>query len=145
MTNREERNGRHCYVRAVRLRRTGSADEIDADFEISVSDASPAFSLTIERSGGATGSGTVRNPEYPLLLEELLRRLSALDVELVDAFVDSRRVAQLPLADRRIHVDGTSFPITLANAATSQPPNPDRPGSRDTSHGLCCGRVEWVV
>ena len=31
------------------------------------------------------------------------------------------------------------------NAATSQPPNPDRPGSRDTSHGLCCGRVEWVV
>ena len=31
------------------------------------------------------------------------------------------------------------------NAATSQPPNPDRPGSRGTSHGLCCGRVEWVV
>lgn len=114
MTDRESRDGCHCYVRTVRLRRTDSTDEIDADFEISVSDGSPAFSLTIESSGGATGSGTVRNPEYPLLLEELLRRLSALDVELVDAFVDSRRVAQLPVADRRIHVDGTPFPIPLA-------------------------------
>ena len=56
---------------------------------------SHTFSLTIESSGGATGSGNVRNPEYPLLLEEALRRLGSLDVELIDAFVDSRRVAQL--------------------------------------------------
>jgi hypothetical protein len=42
-----------------------------------------------------------------------LRRLSSLDVELIDAFVDSRRVAQLSTAERRIHVDGQPFPIRL--------------------------------
>lgn len=39
---------------------------------------------------------------------------------------------------------GSADPLD-ENAATSQPPNPDRPRSRDTSHDLCCGRVEWVV
>lgn len=98
----------------VRLRRTDSSDKIDANFEVEVRDGSSTFSLTLESSGGATASGSVRNREYPLLLEELLRRLSALDVDLVDAFVDSRRVAQLPTSERRIHVDGQPFPITLA-------------------------------
>jgi hypothetical protein len=99
----------------VRLRRADDkTDEIDADFEISVSDVSPVFTLTIESSGGATGSGNVRNPEYPLLLEEVLRRVSSLDVDLMDAFVDSRRVAHLPEAERRINVVGRPFPIRLA-------------------------------
>jgi hypothetical protein len=98
----------------VRLRRADPAGEIDADFEVSVIDGSRTFSLTIESSGGATGSGNVRNPEYPLLLEEALRRLSSLEVELADAVVDSRRVTQLSTAERRIHVDGQPFPIRLA-------------------------------
>lgn len=98
----------------MRLRRADSTDDIDADFEISVIDESQTFSLTIESSGGAAGSGNVRNPEYPLLLEEVLRRLSSLDVELIDAVVDSRRVAQLSTAERRIHVDGQPFPIRLS-------------------------------
>lgn len=97
----------------MRLRRANTTDDIDADFEISVIDGSHTFSLTIESSGGATGSGNVRNSEYPMLLEEALRRLSALDVELIDALVDSRRVAQLSTAERRIHVDGQPFPIRL--------------------------------
>lgn len=98
----------------MRLRRADTTDDIDADFEISVIHGSHTFSLTIESSGGATGSGNVRNPEYPLLLEEALRRLSSLDVELIDAYVDSRRVAQLSEAERRIHVDGQPFPIRLS-------------------------------
>lgn len=105
--------GDHCYLQLVRLRRADTTDDIDADFEISVIHGSHTFSLTIESSGGATGSGNVRNPEYPLLLEEALRRLGSLDVELIDAFVDSRRVAQLSTAERRIHVDGQPFPIRL--------------------------------
>lgn len=81
---------------------------------MSLRDGSPLFAVTVESSGGATGSGDVRNPEYPLLMEEVLRRLSSLDVDLMDAFVDSRRVAHLPEAERRINVDGRPFPITLA-------------------------------
>lgn len=97
----------------MRLRRAeDSNDEIDADFEISLG-AGPLFTLTVESSGGAAGSGNVRNPEYPLLIEEVLRRLSSLDVYLMDAFVDSRRVAHLPEAERRIAVDGRPFPIRL--------------------------------
>lgn len=99
----------------MRLRRSeGSSDDIEADFEIGVGDLSHVFTVTIESSGGATGSGNVRNPEYPLLMEEVLRRLSSLDVDLMDAFVDSRRVADLPEAERRINVDGRPFPIRLA-------------------------------
>lgn len=98
----------------MRLRRANTTDDIDADFEISVIDGSHTFSLTIESSGGATGYGNVRNPEYPLLLEEALRRLSSLDVELIDALVDSRRVVQLSTEERRIHIDGQPFPIRLS-------------------------------
>lgn len=98
----------------MRLHRAeDSNDEIDADFEISLGDG-PLFTLTVESSGGATGSGNVRNPDYPLLIEEVLRRLSSLDVYLMDAFVDSRRVAHLPEAERRINVDGRPFPIRRA-------------------------------
>lgn len=100
----------------MRLRRADDpTGEIDADFEISLGDVSPrVFTLTIESSGGASGSGNVRNPEYPLLLEEILRRLSSVDVDLVDAYVDSQRVSHLSAAERRINVDGLPFPIRLA-------------------------------
>lgn len=49
-----------------------------------------------------------------LLMEEVLRRLSSLDVYLMDAFVDSWPVAHLPEAERSINVDGRPFPIRLA-------------------------------
>jgi hypothetical protein len=50
----------------VRLRRADdSTDEIDADFEISVGDVSPLFTLTVESSGGATPPATFVTPSTP--------------------------------------------------------------------------------
>lgn len=97
----------------MRLRTSDATDEIDAEFDIHVGDEPQSFDLTLESAGGALGSGDRRNPDYPLLLEELLRRLSTLDVLLVDALVDSRRVTHLSVEDRRIHLDGRPFPVAL--------------------------------
>lgn len=68
--------------------------------------------LTVESSGGSRRSG-VRNPDYTILLEELLRRLGSLDACVMDAFVVSKRLAALPPEARRIAVRGRPFPIAL--------------------------------
>ena len=97
----------------MRLRVSDSTSEIDAEFELTDGEAPGVFVLTIESAGGARASGNGRNSEYPILVEELLRRLSGSNVDLIDALVDSNRVAHLPTEKRRIHVQGRPYPIPL--------------------------------
>ncbi|MGH2549271.1 MAG: HNH endonuclease, partial [Thermomicrobiales bacterium] len=55
------------------------------------------------------------NPDYIPALELLLTRAGRLGARLDDAWVDSKRMRDVDLADRRLQLEGMSFPILLAS------------------------------
>jgi hypothetical protein len=69
------------------------------------------FAVTIESAGGSAGGTKTRNPEYPRLLEELLRRTTAMGATIEDAVVTSRQVSNLPESERRIRIEGRPYPF----------------------------------
>ena len=83
-----------------------------AAFELGL--ANGELSLVMHSAGGAGQKGGVpRNADYAQGLELLLRRLGQLGGSLTDGYVDSARVQQLPLAQRRLVVPDKPYPIQL--------------------------------
>jgi hypothetical protein len=87
-----------------------------ATFEIEVFDGE--LTLVMYSAGGASiAGGPTRNAQYAPGLEVLLRRLGGLGGILIDAYVDSDRVARLPKQQRHLDLPGINYPIDLAFVA----------------------------
>jgi len=90
-----------------------NGNELDATF--SVEDAGEHLSVVFESKGGTRGSPDARNIDYNQGLELLLARLASLEGVLVDTVIETRDTSNLPAEQRRVVVDGTAFPISLAD------------------------------
>ena len=90
----------------------GAGAEIDATFRVlTVRDG--GASILFESAGGAKDSDAARNTEYVRGLDAVLSRMKDLGMVLVDAYVDSGRVQNLPVADRRLEVAPLTYPLDL--------------------------------
>ncbi len=87
---------------------------IDSEFSLDVLDGAPC--VLIESSGGASPSQdrSRRNPEYNKLLSNLFQRLATLRVEITGIVLDSKRVTDLPIADRMVEAN-SQYPVDLSN------------------------------
>jgi hypothetical protein len=83
---------------------------LDASFSV---EAHPAgTTVFFESRGGRRGTAASRNQDYNPGLELLLTRMADLGLTLVDAYVDSALVQNLPIAERRLL--GERLPMALA-------------------------------
>lgn len=87
--------------------RTDDGRELNSNVSLRPGDI--GFELIFESSGE---SGK-RNPDYKEAFELAIRRLAALDAQLLDARVESRNTAKLPVDERRIKVPNLSYPVAL--------------------------------
>jgi hypothetical protein len=114
----------HRYLMAREARRLGELRrllldgvEIDATFIVE-STGVTATSLVVESSGGTKGKKGATNLDYVQGIDLILQRLAALNVQLLDVFVDTRTTSTLAVADRRLRpVDQPVYPISLAEVA----------------------------
>jgi len=88
---------------------------LDATFEVEPS--GQGFALVLHSNGGVSRGRPALNPDYIPALEVLLTRLARLGATLEDACVDSKKMQGIDLADRRLRLEDTSFPILLSNIA----------------------------
>jgi hypothetical protein len=94
--------------------------EIDASFVVE-STGVTATSVVVESSGGTKGKKGATNLDYVQGLDLILQRLASLNVQLLDAFVDTRTTSTLAVADRRLKPgDQQGYPISLAEVANLQ-------------------------
>ena len=84
--------------------------ELNAEFDVSFS--RNQATITIHARGGSKARGQI-NPDYEVLVQTLLERLRDSESVLDDVLLASRTVANLPAAERRIQVEGFSFPVEL--------------------------------
>jgi hypothetical protein len=84
---------------------------VDSDFSLGFLNGEPC--IVIESSGGASSTRPRRNPEYNQLVALLLVRLRAARVHITRIFLDSAKVAELPLSERLVEF-GQPYPINLA-------------------------------
>jgi hypothetical protein len=75
-----------------------------------------AISLLFNSAGGKSSQegGIARNADYAPGLELVLQRLGQVRATLIDAYVDSSRVQQLPLEERRLDIADWPYPIHLS-------------------------------
>ena len=114
----------HRYLAAQDARRSGerrrlllNGIEIDATFVVE-STGVTATSVVVESSGGTKGEKGAKNLDYVQGFDLILQRLAALDMTLLDVFVDTRTTSTLAVADRRLKPgDQHAYPISLADVA----------------------------
>jgi hypothetical protein len=84
---------------------------IDAEFHLEshIGDTA-SFDIILKSRGGKIGSSSARNPEYNQGLEEILSRLSLVNVHILNIEVDSAITRSMPPEQRRLELD---FPISL--------------------------------
>jgi len=81
---------------------------LDAGFSVEERDGQ--WSVVLESRGGTRGTSQARNVDYIPGMELLLRRLGQMGMRLVDAAVESARVASMPIEKRRLLL---RYPIEL--------------------------------
>jgi superfamily II DNA or RNA helicase/diadenosine tetraphosphate (Ap4A) HIT family hydrolase/HKD family nuclease len=114
----------HRYLVVRDARRSGerrrvllNGAEIDAAFVVE-STGVTASSLVVESSGGTKGKNGAKNIDYVQGFDLILQRLAALNVQLLDVFVDTRTTSTLAVSDRRLTPgDRPGYPISLAKVA----------------------------
>jgi hypothetical protein len=87
------------------------------DASLRVERIGAAWTIVVESRGGTRGSSGERNTEYKAGLTLILGRIGAAGLKIADVLVDSRDTSHLPAAQRRVLVDGETYPITVADAA----------------------------
>jgi len=92
--------------------------ELDATFRIE--DLDGTWTILFQSRGGTSGGDDQRNLDYNRGLELVLQRLANADALLLDAAVESGRVADLPLGQRRIEISGHPYPLRLGQVADMQ-------------------------
>ncbi len=111
----------HRYLLGQSAKRAGEVRhpivdgiEIDATFLVEGTGAT-ATSVVIESAGGA--GEDVRNGDYVRGVDVVLERLTQIGARLVDAYIDTRRVMDIPIAERRLDPgEGNHYPIELTAA-----------------------------
>ncbi|MFY0539871.1 hypothetical protein [Nannocystis pusilla] len=98
--------GPHRPVRA-------DGSTIDATFRLEEIDGRPT--IVLEARGGTRGSAEARNTEYAAGLEFILERLAKTGLTLLDAAIDTRETAHLPIAARRLELGG--YPVKISDPA----------------------------
>ena len=83
---------------------------LDAEFVVETLDGTST--VVIESSGGRRGQPDARNLDYADGFRLILTRLAELDAVLNDMFIDSERVRDLPIEQRRLEV-GSPLPVQL--------------------------------
>jgi hypothetical protein len=109
----------HRYLLGQSAKRTGeirrpiiAGAEINAAFLVE-GNGPVATSVVIESAGG-TGD-RARNADYVTGVDAVLERLARMNARLMDAYIDTRKVADLSVADRRLQpTQGLHYPIDLA-------------------------------
>jgi hypothetical protein len=87
---------------------------LDATFVVDSVLGTPV-SVLFESAGGAGPNGGPRNPDYVACVDLVMTRLRDLGATILDAYVDSGRIRELPISDRRLDPGtGRHFPIELA-------------------------------
>lgn len=86
---------------------------LDATFE--VESTASSFALILHSNGGVSRGRPSLNPDYIPALEALLTRLARLGASLDDAWVDSKKMQDVDLADRRLRLEQLPFPILLSS------------------------------
>lgn len=88
-----------------------NGQQLDAAFAVEALLGIPN-SIVFESAGGAGKSGIKRNPDYVAGIDVVLSRLRDLNAVILDAYVDSGNVKNLPIPDRRVHL-GTDYALPL--------------------------------
>lgn len=86
---------------------------LDATFEVEPTER--GFALVLHSNGGVSRGRPSLNPDYIPALELLLTRAARLGASLDDAWVDSKKMRDVDLADRRLQLEEMSFPILLSS------------------------------
>ncbi len=71
------------------------------------------LTIIFESKGGARGTPDARNPDYQEGFELLLKRLKDRGARILDATVESREAQRLPIEERRLNIEGKSYPISI--------------------------------
>ncbi len=97
------------------MRTAGFDGEFNAEFDLEPCPRDAAsFDIILKSRGGRIGSSSARNPEYNQALEEILRRLSLVNADIVNIEVDSAITRSMSPEQRRLSLD---FPILLRQAS----------------------------
>jgi hypothetical protein len=86
---------------------------LDASFR--VERVGNQFTIVYESRSGTKGSTSERNTQYAPGLKALLARLAAMGTQITDAVVESDRTLDLPLDQRRLVIDGESYPLRITD------------------------------
>lgn len=86
---------------------------VDSEFSLDLLDGAPC--IVVESSGGASPALGIkrRNPEYNRLLSLLFERLASHDVKLTKVILDSKKLTELPVAERVVAL-AQGYPVDLA-------------------------------
>lgn len=88
------------------------------DAELRVKRIDGALTITVEEArGGGRGSAGERNTDYKEGLELILARLANLGARIVDGTVVSRTTRSLPPEEKRIRIEGQSYPLEIDDPA----------------------------
>jgi hypothetical protein len=68
--------------------------------------------VTVAAKGGAVEDPDSSNTEYIPLMRLLLDRLRRYPARIVEIFVDSRAVEHLRVAERRVRIEGATYPLS---------------------------------
>jgi hypothetical protein len=93
--------------------RDDAGELLDASFR--VESVGGQLTILYESRGGTKGSGSERNTQYEKGLEVLLARLAAIDAQITDAVIESERMRGLPLDQRRLAIEGESYPLRITD------------------------------
>jgi superfamily II DNA or RNA helicase/diadenosine tetraphosphate (Ap4A) HIT family hydrolase/HKD family nuclease len=91
-----------------------AGNELDATFKI-MSVTGHGASIYFASSGGTKGTKDKRNHDYVAGLDVVITRLAEIEGMLVDAYLETTQVNNLPVAERRLN-PGTAFPVALSAA-----------------------------
>jgi hypothetical protein len=100
--------------REARSLQDAAGGSLDATFEVEHEAGTP-IAIHFQSAGGVAGSPSARNVDYVAGLDLLLVRMRDLGLTIEDAYVDSTRTIELPVADRRLSTGGAHYPVTLAS------------------------------
>lgn len=120
---------------SVRQVRRDDGSLIDARFRIEP--VGDRLTIVFESRGGTRGTRNERNTEYQAGLGLLLQRLQQAQLRITDILLDSQATASLPPEERRLVLEGMTYPFEIVDAekvgraiSSAQTQIGRRPGAR---------------
>ena len=86
---------------------------LDSAFTVRAARDGSGWVVRMESRSGRKGGPNARNSDYMAFLQVLLERMASLRASLEDVQVVSQRAQHLTAEERRVHVQGHDYPISL--------------------------------